>query len=718
MTARFKNRHMNRDQASPRQVRLFGFPGLALFVTGLVFLCITVVFSLLTPVHLLSCRTAEILTPDAPLPVRDQEHVAGDGYVRTWIYLPAPNSILYHLSFPGQILIPVTWFLRGGVDIRKEAETSPDFGQLFDGMKVKMFVNGEEAYSTDFQPGHLSYRTFEIKLTRADDLFVRIECKPGDRGNPDYDWAVLKHLRVEPSFLSWYLVSLPLLIIGGFVSFGFARKDRDGKMDVENTGIKSRLGIKAKLVFSLLFTLILVVGGLEAMFLRLARSWQVSRSFSWISPPGMARFRNAADWQYDPELGFSRTSGLSIEYEFRNGDLYMMGLTSVVRDESNAIVFVTDEFGFRNTTPPGEARVAVLGDSFTEAANVSRPFPDRLASRLGVPVYNLGVACYGTLHEEIILQRMLSRLDSLKAVVLAWYGSNDPFDNDRFYKARKKGDLAAAYDEMIRTRIMSKVPDSYFLLERVFSGRVLIRLFPQIQSLSGHFNTPHVISAGSGIFREQDFKENQERTPGGWNESLVELGGVESAVFSTRPDGEFNSFDLSLGDEEKKMALFFRNLEDLYLGEQINSSGLAEGLLALSRISKMLREKKVELLVVYFPCKYQVYHEALARSYKDEELGWLIASLGDRLRLEMPEQVLAKINAGIDAQANRLRNYCENNGIAYLDLTPGFRDRAFNSLLYYENDTHFNEQGHELAAQIIALELDRLMHSNFPPIQE
>jgi lysophospholipase L1-like esterase len=41
------------------------------------------------------------------------------------------------------------------------------------------------------------------------------------------------------------------------------------------------------------------------------------------------------------------------------------------------------------------------------------------------------------------------------------------------------------------------------------------------------------------------------------------------------------------------------------------------------------------------------------------------------------------------------------NGIMYLDLTPGFQTNKLTEELYYQNDLHFNPQGHALAGQLI-----------------
>jgi hypothetical protein len=45
-----------------------------------------------------------------------------------------------------------------------------------------------------------------------------------------------------------------------------------------------------------------------------------------------------------------------------------------------------------------------LGDSYTEAANVARPWPDVLAERSGLAVRNLGFRGYGPVEELRVLR--------------------------------------------------------------------------------------------------------------------------------------------------------------------------------------------------------------------------------------------------------------------------------------------------------------------------
>lgn len=67
---------------------------------------------------------------------------------------------------------------------------------------------------------------------------------------------------------------------------------------------------------------------------------------------------------------------------------------------------VYDEDGFRMPARPAEHyQVLALGDSYTEAANVSLPWPDTLARASGLSVRNLGFRGYGPVEAALVLQQ-------------------------------------------------------------------------------------------------------------------------------------------------------------------------------------------------------------------------------------------------------------------------------------------------------------------------
>ena len=95
--------------------------------------------------------------------------------------------------------------------------------------------------------------------------------------------------------------------------------------------------------------------------------------------------------------------------------------------------------GFRrfDDTTATKIRVLVIGDSFTEAAQVSdgEAFFDEIARRLpGLGIFAHGTGGYGTLQEVMILRR---ELDSIRPDVILWQlSANDFVNNDHFLESQ------------------------------------------------------------------------------------------------------------------------------------------------------------------------------------------------------------------------------------------------------------------------------------------
>jgi hypothetical protein len=73
--------------------------------------------------------------------------------------------------------------------------------------------------------------------------------------------------------------------------------------------------------------------------------------------------------------------------------------------------FVIDEFGFRNTHPPEDAHVFTLGDSFCFGYGVTqnKVFEEILTEEWGEPVYNLGVSATSPWQQYLTLEWVLKK---------------------------------------------------------------------------------------------------------------------------------------------------------------------------------------------------------------------------------------------------------------------------------------------------------------------
>jgi hypothetical protein len=124
------------------------------------------------------------------------------------------------------------------------------------------------------------------------------------------------------------------------------------------------------------------------------------------------------------------------------------------------------------------------------------------------------------------------------------------------------------------------------------------------------------------------------------------------------------------------------------------------------RMRELSEEAGAQFLLVYVPSKEHVYlpyltdADTLARVFADvptielDETGFL-QFVDGRATPELTRQQM-------DAQARLLADFAVDNNIRFLDLTPIFHEEAGRATeLYYPFDTHWNQLGHDLAAQSI-----------------
>lgn len=112
-------------------------------------------------------------------------------------------------------------------------------------------------------------------------------------------------------------------------------------------------------------------------------------------------------------------------------------------------------------------------------------------------------------------------------------------------------------------------------------------------------------------------------------------------------------------------------------------------------------------LLVFLPSKEHVYlpylndPETLAKVFADVPT----LELNEAGSIQFTEQKATPelIFLNMDAQAHLLADFSAQQDINYLDLTSTFQKEAgAGAELYYLYDTHWNQSGHDLAAQMIA----------------
>jgi len=129
-----------------------------------------------------------------------------------------------------------------------------------------------------------------------------------------------------------------------------------------------------------------------------------------------------AENSYDPELGWVPTPN----YTPRPRQIRDLAEVSRSRHYS------TNAFGARLWgTSPGRPKLLFIGDSFTQASDVSNDetYYHRFAELSGLDTYAIGASGYGTLQEKKLLERLL-RVSGLRPDILVLqFCSNDFVDN-------------------------------------------------------------------------------------------------------------------------------------------------------------------------------------------------------------------------------------------------------------------------------------------------
>lgn len=143
---------------------------------------------------------------------------------------------------------------------------------------------------------------------------------------------------------------------------------------------------------------------------------------TWINPYGVFARYNLPD----PELR-----------SVRKPHLRWRGRKSQYTRE---IEYRTDENGFRNPSGLTRAEIAFIGDSMTEATEVSEEdgFVRRVERAVGRSVVNLGRTDYGPQQEVVVLRRYALGYHP-RRVVWQLYEGNDMRDAERYLRWRRAG---------------------------------------------------------------------------------------------------------------------------------------------------------------------------------------------------------------------------------------------------------------------------------------
>lgn len=340
-------------------------------------------------------------------------------------------------------------------------------------------------------------------------------------------------------------------------------------------------------------------------------------------------------------------AGQTMQVDFRpsHGDLFVALPGSIRPPETDEIIETFtlgwDADGFRLPAEPADAYpIALFGDSFTEGFNVPYPYADRLAEQLDMPVKNYGYRAYGPV--EV-------------AQAAAEYAGDEPREW-LIYGYFSGNDLG---DTMHQNKIDTSSPVAVWqaLFERL--NPPIIN--PYDQPPADHYDFPMPVIIQSSYY-DLAFL---------WYYWWWELVPPDDAFLKTR------NFEI-LGD-------------------------------SLDTLTASVQPETCKALV-FIPTKEMLYYRYIYES----ERRW-VRDNGQRLEIDANNEIRivpapiaeADEDAFIDAmygQRNAVQKLlAQHPGWLFIDLTPAFEAKvAEGALLYYPYDSHWNQAGHDLAAETIA----------------
>ena len=344
-------------------------------------------------------------------------------------------------------------------------------------------------------------------------------------------------------------------------------------------------------------------------------------------------------------------------YELRqsDGDLYhyMRGNIVPLSPDQDPVIahvhMITDANGFRNS-PPEKATygIVALGDSFTRASGVANPWPQKLAEYTESDVLNLGDVGFGPQDELKVLQQYGLKKKP-QWVILAYFEGNDLYD-------------AASYEQA-----------NPFILFRF--GKYILG-----QSIEA------------------------------WQESRS--GGAQAAVI---PNYRY-PITITINHKDLEMAFFSYYISWLSLSRETIEASQNYHLAreTILQVQELSESAGANLLLVYVPSKSHVYlpylsdPETIAQVFIDvprlelDETGF-IQFTDETTTPELTRQHM-------DDQARLLADFAAEHSISYLDLTQTFQEEASAGVeLYYPFDTHWNQLGHDLAAETISEYMEEML---------
>jgi SGNH hydrolase-like domain, acetyltransferase AlgX len=331
------------------------------------------------------------------------------------------------------------------------------------------------------------------------------------------------------------------------------------------------------------------------------------------------------------------------------------GLDSSVLQLHN-VEFIIDRYGLRNANPPDNAGIFVLGDSFCFGYHTTQSaiFSELLSARLNQPVYNMGVSGFSPLQEFLMLRYFLTTYpNAFRPRHLLWF----IFEGNDLEGTYAEENMSAA---AIRDAAAGKKRPK--TLNDILKGTI-------VETVS---NIPAVIRRQSIVRR---FMDGSVTLPSG--------GLKKTTQNHLMLDGEtlLDPIYHSPKYGYKILRQQYLDRAGNSLADVMNHPNAARLAVVFDRMKALANKHAFDVTVVTAPTSVRLYKDYFE---------------------DLPP---------VTAEPYFLRyatKLADKEGFAHLDLYALMTPFARNEYLYYADDTHWNERGHQVVADVLA---EHLGHS-------
>lgn len=335
---------------------------------------------------------------------------------------------------------------------------------------------------------------------------------------------------------------------------------------------------------------------------------------------------------------------LDVTFTYMDGDMWIHQRGRIAPPEENIVLgeytLSWDENGFRVPAMTAQRYpIAAFGDSFTEGTTVALPWVDVLAQELDTPVQNFGYRGYGP-HEIAQVAADYAGAHDRSWVLYAHFSGNDLWNANN---AMEQADR-------------SPINQLDWLLRQAGENVEMMNIETRE---SGSYDFPMPVIIGGSYF-ELVFLE-----PLLWWNVAPEEGFLNTETFNVIR-GAMDTITESVNEDACRALIFVPSKEQIYY--------------------PYIHPESQE----YFNVAYQ-YTTVNGR-------GQVVVRDG-----ELPEEEIPAFIARLGDQRDAMHQLAEEKGWYFIDLLEPFEQAAANEeLLYYIYDGHWNQEGHHLAARVIA----------------